>query len=215
MAKRLYLQLADKGDWLNHYDPQGAGVFVPIADPPAVNDAVRIDLKIDGGPRLLLAGTVLWRRTESDEKIPAGVGIAIAPSDSEKINYLNGYVRGGLLDLRELRRLPMRLAVRFEAPGGARNGHTRDINEEGLFLFTKQPLEVGERTTLIVNDPSGSGTSVLTGMVSYTMDEDDGGPGMGVKLEFADGELYAKHVERIGAWESALVSGKLPDDALA
>ena len=213
--KRLFLQLADKGDWLNHYDPHGAGVFVPVTDPPEVNEPVRIDLKIEGGPRLLLLGTVLWRRPEGDDKIPSGVGVAIASTDSEKINYLNGFVRGGLLDLRELRRLPMRLAVRFEAPGGARTGNTRDINEEGLFIFTNQPLAYGERSTLIVTAPTGGTTSVLTGVVSYAMNEDDGGPGMGLKLEFLDGEQYATHVERINAWEKALLDGSLPDEALS
>ncbi len=212
--KRLFLQLADKADWLNHYDPQGAGVFVPGSDPPAVNDAVRIDLRIEGGPRLLLAGTVLWRRTEGDEKIPPGAGIAIDSTDGEKINYLNGYVRGGLLDLRELRRLPMRLPAKFESPTGVRQGHTRDINEEGLFIVTPQPLLVGDRTTIILTAPTGGGTSVLTAHVTYVMDEDDGGPGMGFKLEFSDGELYARHVERVHEWEKALIEGNLPDEAL-
>ena len=35
--------------------------------------------------------------------------VALGGTEREKINYLNGFVRGGLLNLREKRRLPIRL----------------------------------------------------------------------------------------------------------
>ena len=75
---QLTLVISDKSDWLNHYDPQGSGVFVPTEHDLAVNSNVRIDVRFENGPRLVLHGNVVRRRAETDAKIPAGVEIGRA-----------------------------------------------------------------------------------------------------------------------------------------
>ena len=78
---RLALRLADRHDWVKVFDPRGGGIFVAVKDPPAVGEDVRIDLTVEeGGPRVILTGTVLWRRAEDTPKDPAGCSVGLAPA---------------------------------------------------------------------------------------------------------------------------------------
>jgi len=100
---------------------------VPTDDAVAQGTAVRIDLDA-GGWLVTLRGAVSGRRDD-----PVGVVVALSGTERDKINYLNGFVRGGLLNLREKRRLPIKLAVTYGAAEGPATTFTKDINEEGVF----------------------------------------------------------------------------------
>src|SRR5688572_3973401 len=181
---RLALRLADRHDWVKVFDPRGGGLFIATRQPPPTGSEVRIDLTVeDGGPRIILHGTVLWRREEASAKDPAGCSIGLAPGDREKVNFLNGYVRGGLLDRRERRRLPLRLQVTFGGLAGPVATVTRDLNEEGIFILTEAPLPEGTLVHFVLHLPGRDDPLELKGHVTHTVViDDDDVPGMGVRF---------------------------------
>lgn len=198
------------------FEPRESTVFVATESPPEVGERVRLDLAIaDTGPRILLRGKVISRRVgESDP----GATIALGGEEREKLNYLNGFVRGGMLNLREKRRLPLRLAVSYAAPGGMRQSTTRDINEEGIFVIATDPLP--EETTVAMTitfpqTPSGPGPVLqIKGRVSHTVVvEDEDVPGMGIVFAFS-GDEEAQMNSAIDQLERAFFEGTLSDEVL-
>jgi hypothetical protein len=111
-AIRLELQLSHQSDWIKIFDPRDWTIFVPSGDAVEHGTEVRIDLDV-GGWLVTLRGTVVGHRDD-----PAGVMVALGGAERDKINYLNGFVRGGLLNLRGKRRLPIKLEVTYGAVEG-------------------------------------------------------------------------------------------------
>jgi Tfp pilus assembly protein PilZ len=211
---RLTLALAEKSDWLRVFDPRGGGLFVATATPPDVGAEVRVDLTIGHeGPRVILKGSVVWKRDKDDGRDHAGCSVGLVPDDREKINFINGYVRGGLINRRERRRLPLRLPVTYGAIEGPRATFTRDINEEGLFIVTDKPLP--ERTILsFVLTLPGRAPWSLRGVVTHTViPEDEDVPGMGVKyqLEAAEQGDLKQAIDRL---EDSFFRGQLPEEVI-
>lgn len=181
---RLDLRLGDKSEWVKVFDPRDATVFIADDSPPPVGESVRIDL-IAGwsGPRVILRGKVIARRLKGDSALPCGFNVALAPHQREKVNYLNGFVRGGFLDLREKRRLPLRFAVTYGGSEGPVSAFTRDINEEGMFIITENPLHEESELHILLTVPVRREAVPLVGQVSHTVVvEDEDVPGMGVRL---------------------------------
>ena len=78
---RLTLALTDKSEWVKVFDPRGGGLFVATPSPPEVGTDVRVDLSIaSGGPRVILKGSVVFRRTEVDGRAPIGCAVGLAVS---------------------------------------------------------------------------------------------------------------------------------------
>lgn len=213
-AVRLELRLASQSDWIKIFDPRDWTVFVPTdAAAPAAPAAepgstVRIDLDV-GGWLVTLRGTVVGRRDD-----PAGVVVALGGTERDKINYLNGFVRGGLLNLREKRRLPIRLQVTYGAVEGPATTFTKDINEEGVFLFTDQPLPETSQVHMLVSLPGRPQPLSLIGKVSHTIvAHDDEPPGMGIVFDLDDAARDQLH-EVVRELEDQLHAGKLPSDTV-
>jgi len=189
-------------------------LFVPIATPPDAGTDVRIDLTVSkGGPRVILRGQVQWSRADGDPKNPAGCSVSLATTEREKINFLNGYVRGGILNRREKRRLPLRLPVTFGGLSGPVETHTRDINDEGIFIVTDSPLPEGTIVHFVVVPPAHAPLEIK-GVVSHTVlvtDEDV--PGMGIRytLDAARQEEVTAVVDEL---EAAFLAGTLPEEVL-
>jgi Tfp pilus assembly protein PilZ len=216
VATRLVLPLADKNDWVKVFDPRGGGVFVATAQPPAVGTEVRVDLTIaDGGPRVILKGSVLWRRDQGDDGKPVGCAVGLDVGDREKVNFLNGYVRGGLLNRRERRRLPLRLPVTYGGLNGPQKTFTRDINEEGAFIIAESPLPEETVLHFVIGIPDRTEPLELRGVVSHTVIvEDEDLPGMGVR--FSVNEALEKQLtELIDRLEADFFTGKLPEDVIS
>src|SRR5262245_22068870 len=111
VSVRIDLRLPSESDWLKVFDPRDSTLLAAVREPPGIGSQVRVDLLIGkDGPRVILHGQVISHRADDDG---TGCTIAISPGDREKINYVNGFVRGGLLNLREKRRLPVRLEVTY------------------------------------------------------------------------------------------------------
>jgi uncharacterized protein (TIGR02266 family) len=183
-VRRIDLKLADKADWVKVFDPRDSTIFVGQEEPAHVGEQIRLDLVIGtGGPRVILRGKVIARRMKGDAALPRGVSVALGPEEREKINYLNGFVRGGLLNLREMRRLPLRFPVTYGGIGGPCKTYTRDINEEGVFVITEDPLPEGSEVHLLLTVPIRGNAVSLAGTVQHTVVvEDEDVPGMGIRF---------------------------------
>jgi uncharacterized protein (TIGR02266 family) len=207
-AVRLELRLSNHSEWIKLFDPRDWTVFVPTQEHIHNGATLRVDLDV-GGWAVTLRGTVVGSRQD-----PRGVVVALAGSEREKINYLNGFVRGGLLNLRERKRLPIRLQVTYGAVEGPAKTFTKDINEEGLFLFTDKPLPESSQVHMLVTVPGRSQPLSLVGKVSHTiLVEDDEPPGMGVVFDLDDPQRE-QLLQVIKELEDALVKGALPTTTL-
>ena len=179
-------------------------MFVPTTEDVDNGSNLRIDLDVDGW-LVTLRGTVVGKRED-----PTGVVVALGGTEREKINYLNGYVRGGLLNLREKRRLPLRLAVTYGAVEGPANTFTKDINAEGLFLFTDKPLPETSQVHMLVTIPGKPQPLSLVGKVSHTIvAADEEPPGMGIVFELDDAQRQ-QMVAVVAELEELMKQGKLP-----
>lgn len=219
-AVRLELRLASQTDWIKIFDPRDWTIFVPTPEPVEQGTSVRIDLEV-GGWLVTLRGTVVGRRddaaggpatgpTGAPATCPAGAMVALGGTERDKINYLNGFVRGGLLNLRGKRRLPIRLAVTYGAVEGPASTFTKDINEEGVFLFTDRPLPETSQVHMLLTLPGRPQPLSLTGKVSHTIIAQDGEPpGMGIVFDLDDAarDQLAEVVRQL---EDQLHAGTLP-----
>jgi Tfp pilus assembly protein PilZ len=205
---RLELRLSSQSDWIKIFDPRDWTIFVPSGDAVEQGTAVRIDLDV-GGWLVALRGMVVGRRDE-----PAGVVVALGGTERDKINYLNGFVRGGLINLREKRRLPVKLAVTYGAVEGPANTFTKDINEEGVFLFTDRPLPETSQVHMLLSLPGRPQPLSLIGKVSHTIvAQDDEPPGMGIVFDLDDA-ARDQLAEIVRELEDQLHAGKLPGGAV-
>ena len=201
---RLELRLANQSEWIKIFDPRDWTVFVPTEDAHDNGKPLRIDLDV-GGWLVTLRGTVVGRKQE-----PTGLVVALGASERDKINYLNGFVRGGLLNLREKRRLPIRLQVTYGAIEGPANTFTKDINEEGVFLFTDKPLPETSQVHMLVTVPGKPQPLSLVGKVSHTIiAQDDEPTGMGIVFDLDDA-TREQLVETVRELEHLLHTGQLP-----
>ena len=199
------------------FDPRDSTIFVQHNDPPDVGQQARIDLTIGGegeGPKVILRGQVISRRVQGDAALPRGFSVALGAHEREKVNYLNGFVRGGLLNLRERRRLPLRLPVCYGGVSGPVDSFTRDINEEGVFIVSDDPLPEESEIHLLLSFPARPTPIEVSGVVSHTVVvEDEDVPGMGIRLIFETGQA-AEFGKLIDALEAKFVRGEVADDLL-
>jgi uncharacterized protein (TIGR02266 family) len=204
VAVRLELRLSNQSEWIKIFDPRDGTVFVPADDPVELGTNLRIDLDV-GGWLVALRGTVVGHRDD-----PSGMTVALGGTEKDKINYLNGFVRGGLLNLRGKRRLPIKLSVTYGAIEGPASTFTKDINEEGVFLFTDKPLPETSQVHMLVTVPGKPQPLSLMGKVSHTIvPSDEEPPGMGIvfELDEAQRETLQSVIREL---EDQLHSGRLP-----
>ena len=212
-AVRLELRLSSQTEWIKIFDPRDWTVFVPAAAGTTASAAglgasVRIDLDV-GGWAVTLRGTVVGQRDE-----PPSAIVALGGDERDKINYVNGFVRGGLLNLREKRRLPIKLAVTYGAIEGPAKTFTKDINEQGVFLLTAKPLPETSTVHMLVSLPGQAQPLSLVGKVSHTiLDNDDAPPGMGIVFDLDDAARDQLNAV-ISDLETQLHDGVLPTDSV-
>lgn len=201
---RLELRLANHTEWIKVFDPRDWTIFVTTDSAVEQGTSLRIDLEV-GGWAVTLRGTVVGQREQ-----PRGVVVALGGTERDKINYLNGFVRGGLLNLREKRRLPIKLQVTYGAVEGPATTFTKDINEEGVFLFTDRPLPETSQVHMLVTLPGRAQPLSLVGKVSHTiLAHDEEPPGMGIVFDLDDA-ARDQLSEIIRELEDQLQAGALP-----
>lgn len=209
------MALPEKGDWVKVFDPRDSTIFVAEDPPPDIGEQVRIDLMVgELGPKVILRGKVIARRIKGDNSLPKGCSVALGPDEREKINYLNGFVRGGLLNLRERRRLPLRLNVTYGGIEGPCESYTRDINEEGVFVVSESPLPEESEVHLLITFPDRAEAISVTGIVSHTVVvEDEDVPGMGIRFKF-QAEEQSVFTDLVDELEARFMNGSLPEEFL-
>jgi Tfp pilus assembly protein PilZ len=204
------LRLDSPSDWIRVFDPRDGTLAVSATPRPAIGDSVRVDLLCgEHGPRVILRGLVTAHRGD------AGALVGLGPTEREKVNYMNGFVRGGLLNLRENRRLPVRLAVTYGGLRGPVETFTRDINDRGVFVTTDEPLPEDAEVHLLITIPGRSDALSVVGRVTHTVvPEDDDVAGMGIvfRASAAEAEQIASAID---ALEKSFLEGVLPEDTLA
>jgi Tfp pilus assembly protein PilZ len=212
---RIELSLGTKSDWVKVFDPRDCTIYVVSDSPPAIGEQMRIDLTVgEHGPRVILRGSVIASHPDGEDSLPPGCTVALGPQEREKVNYLNGFVRGGLLNLRETRRLPLRLAVTYGGVDGPCESFTRDINEEGVFVVTEDPLPEESELHLLITVPDRDDKLSLSGRVSHTVVvEDEDVPGMGIVFALED-DTKEELAAVIDDLEKRFLSSDLPDDVL-
>jgi uncharacterized protein (TIGR02266 family) len=204
-AVRLELRLGSQSEWIKIFDPRDWTIFVPSDETIDNGTQLRIDLDV-GGWVVQLRGNVVGTRED-----PSGVIVALAGTEREKINYLNGFVRGGLLNLRRKNRLPIKLQVTYGAVDGPASTFTKDINEEGLFLFTDKPLPETSQVHMLVTVPGKQQPLSLMGKVSHTiLVADEEPPGMGIVFDLDDAQREQLSAV-IKELEEMLEKNSLPD----
>lgn len=212
----LKLHLIERADFSRFYDPNiaGGGLFVPIAEPPAVGSPLMVEVAFQAGPRVLLRGMAQWRRATGDARARPGVGVGFEASERAKLAFLLGYVRGGLLDLRTKKRLPVRLRVAYTSPVGRRVNFTRDINSEGAFVRVAELLEIGTATTLLISPP-GDDYKPIEVHATVARHESEGGErGVGVRFTFASEQERIRLFAFLEKLEADYLDGKLPERVL-
>lgn len=201
---RFVLQLASEAEWIKIFDPRDWTIFVASSETARPDQPVRIDLEV-GEWSVTLRGLVVTQRHNPD-----GLLVALSTAEREKINYVNGFVRGGLLNLRVKRRIPIRLPVTYGAVEGPAKTFTKDINEEGVFLFTHRPLPETSQLHMLISLPGHSEPLSLRGAVSHTIIAgDDEPPGMGVVFSLDEAQRMALRAV-VAELEAALVANTLP-----
>jgi Tfp pilus assembly protein PilZ len=204
-AVRLELRLSSQSEWIKIFDPRDWTIFVPSEESIETGTQLRLDLDV-GGWLVTLRGTVIDTRED-----PNGLIVALLGSEREKINYLNGFVRGGLLNLRRKNRLPIKLQVTYGAIEGPAKTYTRDINEEGVFLFTDKPLPETSQVHMLVTVPGKAQPLSLMGKVSHTiLAQDEEPPGMGIVFDLDDAQRE-QLVAVIKELEELMEKNALPD----
>jgi len=213
---RLKLNLVDKTDFTKFQDPSagGQGLFVPGSDSPSVGEPVTVEVIFQKGPRVLLHGVVCWRRATGDARTRPGVGVAVDRAEKAKLNYILGYVRGGMIDVRERRRLPVRLRVAYSSQKGRRINFTRDLNEEGAFVRTSELLEVGSQTVLLISPPGGDYKPIEVRANVARQHADGTDRGIGVRFDFRSNEERDRLAAFVTRLEGDYLDGRLPDDVL-
>ncbi len=200
-AVRRELRLSSHSEWIKIFDPRDWTLLLPAGEPIEQGASLRIDLDAAGW-LVTLRGTVVGLRDD-----PPGVIVALGGEERDKINYLNGFVRGGLLNLRGKRRLPIRLEVTYGAVEGPATTFTKDINEEGLFLFTDKPLPETSQIHMLVTIPGKPQPLSLMGKVTHSVDGDEDEPsGMGIVFEL-DVTQREQMIETVKELEDQLRAG--------
>ena len=211
-SARTDLQLASHADWLKVFDPREGTVRVKLPAVAELGATVRIDLTVgDGGPVVVLRGEVVGVQEAGDESGITAV-VALGPTEREKINYLNGFVRGGMLNLRERRRVPVRLKITYGGVGGPVETTCRDISDDGIFVISDEPLPEQTKLHMFVHLPGQTAPMSVAGVVSHTVVADDGDvPGMGVTFVLDPSEQGRLSVS-LDELEVALGNGTLSPD---
>jgi Tfp pilus assembly protein PilZ len=170
----------------------GGGLYFPTREHVTVGEPVVVEVRFpELGDRLLLRGTVTWRRgARVREGTPAGVGVEFDAAEAIKRDFLLGVARGEAAThvvQRNHRRLPISLPVRWHIKDerDERAAVISDIGPGGAFLVTTQPCATGTQVILELLPPGGAAPLSIEARVAWSRHE-PGAEGFGVEFRCRD-----------------------------
>jgi diguanylate cyclase (GGDEF)-like protein len=138
-------------------------------------------------------------REAAGPRVTLSLGAASYPADAESPDDLLGRAREALQEARSLGRnrvwcytrrprVPVHTPVYFDSNDPVLLGYARDISPSGIFIETRNPIDIGMRCALAFPLPSTDARVHVVGRVVRTVPEpsflDEGRvPGMGVEFE--------------------------------
>ena len=161
-------------------------------------DTIDLKFTLPGSEQTIRAtGTVKWTR-EVGPPEQRGTGIEFTFIRRPDLRRLRTYIaaelkraEAGDAQLAKDRRRAPRAAVDFDLTVRVERGYTfytgriRDIAGGGIYIFTREPHEVGERLTVKFRIPALDKTIETTGVVKWCLKgptRQVGGPGVGIEF---------------------------------
>jgi Tfp pilus assembly protein PilZ len=190
--------------------PSG-GVFYPTRKKLPVGRIVTLKVRLGRRqPPLLLYGKVAWRRPGRHlEKIRAGVGVELLPSEHAKSDYLLGLARSGeaVKSRRRHERVPVDLVVSWRPLGATEGmrGRLRDVGRGGAFVQSMEQVHGDDQVVVEIAPPGAEVPMAFTARVAWTGKfGDDTGFGIEWRARDAGGgrrirELVRRITNRHGA----------------
>jgi Tfp pilus assembly protein PilZ len=194
--------------------PDG-GVFYPTRKKLPVGRVVTLKVRLGRRqPPLLVFGRIAWRRPGRHlEKIRAGVGVELLPSERPKSEYLLQLARSGdaVKSRRRHERVPVDLAVSWRHEGASEGlrGRLRDVGRGGAFVQSTAPVHGDDQLVLEIAPPGAEVPMAFTARVAWTGKVGEE-PGFGIEWRARDAgggrrirELVRRITLRTGAEQEA------------
>ena len=153
--------------------PDG-GVFYPTRKKLPVGRVVTLKVRLGRRqPPLLVFGRIAWRRPGRHlEKIRAGVGVELLPSERPKSDYLLQLARSGeaVKSRRRHERVPVDLAVSWRHEGASEGlrGRLRDVGRGGAFVQTEETVRGDDQLVVEIAPPGAEVPMAFTARVAWT-----------------------------------------------
>jgi len=170
--------------------PDG-GVFYPTRKKLPVGRVVTLKVRLGRRqPPLLVFGRIAWRRPWRHlEKIRAGVGVELLPSERPKSEYLLQLARSGdaVKSRRRHERVPVDLAVSWRHEGASEGlrGRLRDVGRGGAFVQSTAPVHGDDQLVLEIAPPGAEVPMAFTARVAWTGKVGEE-PGFGIEWRARD-----------------------------
>jgi Tfp pilus assembly protein PilZ len=153
--------------------PDG-GVFYPTRKKLPVGRIVTLKVRLGRRqPPLLVFGRIAWRRPGRHlEKIRAGVGVELLPSERAKSDYLLQLARSGeaVKSRRRHERVPVDLAVSWRHEGASEGlrGRLRDVGRGGAFVQSAEQVRGDDQLVVEIAPPGAEVPMAFTARVAWT-----------------------------------------------
>jgi Tfp pilus assembly protein PilZ len=155
-------------------DFSDGGVFYPTRKKLPVGRIVTLKVRLGRRqPPLLLFGKIAWRRPGRHlEKIRAGVGVELLPTEHAKSDYLLQLARSGesVKSRRRHERVPVDLQVSWRHEGASEGLHARlrDVGRGGAFLQTAETVHGDDQLVVEIAPPGAEVPMAFTARVAWT-----------------------------------------------
>ena len=142
--------------------PKGTKICICMLKSPYFDMAVVVD-----------NAEVVWRKELESSFFNYGYGINLTSDSSNDDLVINHAIK--TKEEREQPRKPFFRTVQFRTPKGKSEGHTKNISPTGIFIATKEKLEVGQSIKLSI--PLKGKPTDVTGKIVWLNEE-------GIGIEF-------------------------------
>jgi Tfp pilus assembly protein PilZ len=179
------------------------GIFYPTRKKLPVGKLVTLKVRLGRRqPPLLLYGKVAWRRPGRHlEKIRAGIGIELLPTERAKSDYLLQLARSGetVKSRRRHERVPVDLPVSWRPVGASEGlrGRLRDVGRGGAFVQSGELVRGDDQVVVEIAPPGAEVPMAFTARVAWTgKSGDDAGFGIEWRARDAGGGRRIRELVR-------------------